>query len=88
MRFWCSIAVAVLLAGCGKPKDTWYDDCRNGQDLREVRVEQLMIQGMDEVAASRTFDFEMAVRNTEIGHRKDDPVQGGELKDAVTRTQP
>ena len=45
------------------------------QQTKNERIEQFKMQGMDQVTAQKTADFESYWRNTEIGHRGLQPIE-------------
>lgn len=81
----CGVAALILLSGCAQ-EDSWYETSKNMDAVRSSRIEAFKQQGMDQVRAERTADFESSVRNTEIGGRKFEPIQGEQLKDAINRS--
>lgn len=84
---WTLLPGLLLLAGCSDEPD-WYDQSKANQAEKDIRIEQFKLQGMDQVQAQRTADFETFWRNTEIGNRDTTPVQGQALQDAVTQPTP
>lgn len=78
------LAAACLVSGCSD-QPTWYDESKANQQVKDTRIEQFKIQGMDQVEAQRTADFETYWRNTEIGNRDTRPVEGQMLRDAVSQ---
>jgi hypothetical protein len=81
------LATACLAFGCSD-QPSWYDESKANQQVKDTRIEQFKIQGMDQVEAQRTADFETYWRNTEIGNRDTTPVQGQALRDAVSQPTP
>jgi hypothetical protein len=77
----------ALLIGCA-PKSGWYEESSEYDRVNKRRVEEFKLQGMDEVKAKQTMIYETYWRNTEIGHRKYEPVEGNDLKDAISRPAP
>lgn len=84
---WIILPGLLLLAGCSD-EPGWYEESTANQREKDIRIEQFKLQGMDQVQAQRTADFETFWRNTEIGNRDTTPVQGQALRDAVTQPTP
>lgn len=77
------VASACLLAAC-EEKPSWHDESVASDKYRTERVEQLKLQGMDEVTAKQRFEYEQAWRNTEnLGRPKDDFRSGTDLQNAL-----
>ena len=78
------LATACLVFGCND-QPSWYDESKANQQVKDTRIEQFKIQGMDQVQAQRTADFETYWRNTELAGRDIRPVEGQTLKDVITQ---
>jgi hypothetical protein len=81
---WTILPGLLLLAGC-TDEPGWYEESAANQREKDNRIEQFKLQGMDQVQAQRTADFETYWRNTEIAGRDNRPVEGQTLKDVIAQ---
>lgn len=79
------VALAALLSACQERKTmTWYEESKELDKQREVRVKQFMDQGMTEDAAKQAHDFEQMIKNTELPPNPDaKPLEGYDLQEAL-----
>ena len=77
------LIAAGLLVGC-EQKSTWYDQSVAGTAAKNERIEQFKLQGMDQVTAQKTADFESFWRNTEMMGRNPAAVEGADLQNALS----
>ena len=81
---WVILPGLLLLAGCAE-EPGWYEESSANQREKDIRIEQFKLQGMDQVQAQRTADFETYWRNTELAGRETQPVEGQTLRDVITQ---
>ena len=79
----------AVVAGCSdKPKADWYDISKDGNLIKQERIDKYMNEGMTEQQAKDAWWIREFTYNTETGGRSQTTkIEGRELQDAVQNSQ-